>query len=202
MNTLRFNPPFLVLMLFMALAGCTTTKVSRLSVDAVQDLSGRWNDTDSRLVSEQMVGALTRAAWVEDFASSQKRKPVVIVGTVRNLTSEHIETETFIKDIERELINGGRVKFVANSQERGEVRGERRDQQSNATEASAKRLAAETGADFMLRGSLKTQVDSVEGKQVKYYQVDLELVNIENNEKTWLDTKKIKKLVQQSRLKL
>jgi uncharacterized protein (TIGR02722 family) len=189
-------------MLFMALAGCTTTKVSRLSVDAVQDLSGRWNDTDSRLVSEQMVGALTRAAWVEDFASSQKRKPVVIVGTVRNLTSEHIETETFIKDIERELINGGRVKFVANSQERGEVRGERRDQQSNATEASAKRLAAETGADFMLRGSLKTQVDSVEGKQVKYYQVDLELVNIENNEKTWLDTKKIKKLVQQSRLKL
>lgn len=193
---------FAFLLVALAMAGCAATKVSRVSIDTVQDLSGRWNDTDSRLVSEQMVGALTHAIWVDEFTSTSKRKPVVIVGAVRNLTSEHIETDTFVKDIERELINGGRVKFVANRQERGEIRGERQDQLSNATETSAKRLAAETGADFMLRGGIKTQVDSVEGKQVKYYQVDLELVNIENNEKTWLDTKKIKKIVKQSRLGL
>ena len=120
------------------------------------------------------------------------------MGTVRNLTSEHIETDIFVKDIERELINSGKVRFVANKLERTEVRAEREDQQSNASEESAKKLAEEQGADFMLRGTIKEIVDSFEGKKVKYYQVDLELVNVESNEKVWLDTKTIKKIIEQS----
>ena len=185
--------------LMAILAGCQTTTVQRISADETVDLSGRWNNTDSRLVSEQMIGGMIGGGWLGDFASAKNRKPVVIVGEVRNLTSEHIDTGTFIKDIERELINAGRVKFVASRQEREEVRGERTDQQSQAAEATAKRLAAETGADFMLKGSIKTLLDAVQGKQVRYYQVDLELIDIQSNEKAWIDTKKITKAISQSR---
>jgi uncharacterized protein (TIGR02722 family) len=185
----------------LSCVGCRNPQVDRLRVDEVKDLSGRWNDTDSRLVSEQMIGAVLDAAWLGDFQTQKKRKPVVIVGTIRNLSSEHIETDTFVKDIERELVRSGKVRFVASRRERDEVREERRDMLSHATEESAARLAAETGADFMLKGGVRTQNDIVEGKQVRYYQVDLELVQIESNEKVWLDTKKIRKFVRQSSLK-
>jgi len=182
--------------------GCSTTPtVERMGVEEVRDLSGRWNDTDSRLVAEQMVGDVMRRSWLQDFRSSKGRKPVVIVGSVRNLSSEHIEVGTFIQDIERELINSGQVKFVATSSERSEIRGERLDQQSHATEETASRLAAETGADFMLKGGIRTHIDAVAGKQVKFYQVDLELIGLENNEKVWIGTKKIKKYVKRSRTK-
>ena len=181
-------------------AGCTTTRtVQRVSVDEVRDLSGRWNDTDSRLVAEEMVSDVLRRPWLTDFKMSAGRKPVVIVGTVRNLSSEHIEMGTFVKDIERELINSGVVRFVASSTERSEVRSERLDQQSHATEETAKRLAAETGADYMLKGGIKTVIDAVSGQQVKFYQIDMELIHVENNEKVWIGSKKIKKVVRQAR---
>lgn len=186
----------------MVLAGCTSTRtVQRVAADEVHDLSGRWNDTDSRLVAEEMVSDVLRRPWLTDFKMSSGRKPVVIVGTVRNRSSEHIAMDTFVKDIERELINSGVVRFVASRQERSEVRDERLDQQSYATAESAKRLAAETGADYMLKGSIKTLIDAISGQQVKFYQIDMELIHMEKNEKVWIGSKKIKKVVKQSRVR-
>jgi uncharacterized protein (TIGR02722 family) len=184
----------------MTLTGCKT-KVERVAVDETIDLSGRWNDTDSQLVSAEMISDLSSRSWVEEYTATLGKKPVVIVGTIRNLSSEHIQTETFTKDLERELINSGRVKFVANPTERGELRQERKEQQTWAREETQKRLAAETGADYMLQGGIKTIIDK-EGKQeVKFYQVDLELVHLETNEKAWIGDKKIKKLVKKPRMK-
>ncbi|HOW52956.1 MAG TPA: penicillin-binding protein activator LpoB [bacterium] len=171
--------------------------VERTSADTAIDLSGHWNDTDSRLVAEEMVADVTQRPWLEEFSTASGKKPVVIVGQVKNKTAEHIQTDTFIKDLERELINGGRVKFVAADKERAALRQEREDQQSQATEDTAKRLAAETGADFMLQGMISSVTDAVEGKKVVFYQVDLELVNIESNEKVWIGSKKIKKVISQ-----
>ncbi len=199
-----FNFVFRVSLLIACAAvitGCSSTpQVERIGVDEVRDLSGRWNDTDSRLVAEQMVGDVLRRPWLSEFRLSG-RKPVVIVGAIRNHSAEHIEVGIFIKDIERELINSGLVKFVATRAERQEVRGERLDQQSFSSEATATRLASETGADYMLKGGIKTHIDAVAGKQVKFYQVDLELIAVESNEKAWIGSKKIKKFVKQSRLK-
>ncbi|HUI29862.1 MAG TPA: penicillin-binding protein activator LpoB [Candidatus Acidoferrales bacterium] len=186
---------FLILIPLL-LIGCSSSRqVSRVSADTDVDLSGNWNDTDSRLVAEQMISSLTTKPWLDDFTSQNSKKPAVIVGTVRNLSSEHIQTDAFIDDIERELVNSGKVTFVASKKERQEVRQERLDQQTNATEESAKKLAAETGADYMLQGSIKDIVDRVEGKEVKYYQVDMVLVDLQTSEKVWMDTKKIKKVI-------
>lgn len=185
--------------LFFFAAGCGPSReVSRIGADQQTDLSGKWNDTDSRLVAEQMISSLIGRPWIGDFVSANGKKPTVIVGTVRNLSSEHIQTDLFVKDIERELVNSGKVTFVASKQEREEVRSERLDQQVQATEETAKRLAAEAGADFMLKGSIKDQVDRLDGKESKFYQVDMELINVETNEKVWIDTKKIKKIVERS----
>ncbi len=189
----------MVALVLLVASGCRSTRVERLDLDETRDLSGRWNDTDSRLVSEEMTRQLSQSPWVERFQREHERQPVVIIGTVRNLSTEHIALDTFVKDIERNLVNAGRVRLVARSDERIDIREERLDQQSYSTDESARRLAAETGADLMIMGSLKTQIDAVQGRRVTFYQVDLELINVENNEKVWIGSKKIRKYVRQSR---
>lgn len=179
--------------------GCGPSKtVSRVEPNTTIDLSGDWNDTDSRLVAEEMIKDVLGRPWLGTFTGAKSKSPSVIVGTVKNRTSEHIATTTFIKDLERELINSGQVNFVANKEERSEVREERSDQQENASLETMKKFQQETGADFMLRGDISSIIDQDGGDKVKFYQVNLELINIETNQKVWIGDKKIKKLVSQS----
>jgi PBP1b-binding outer membrane lipoprotein LpoB len=138
--------------------------------------------------------------WYYQYREKQQRPPVVIVGTIRNLSDEHIETLAFVNDIERELINSGMVKFVASKQEREEVREEKLDQQTNASEDTYKKLRIETGADFMMQGSIVTIIDAVDNVKAKYYQTDMQLINLETMEKVWIGTKKIKKIVTRNSL--
>jgi len=179
--------------------GCGESKsVARVEPDQAIDLSGDWNDTDSKLVAEEMIKDVLNRSWLGDFKTERKRTPVVIVGTVRNRTTEHIASTAFIKNLERELVNSGRVDFVASKEERSDVRDERTDQQEYSSQETLKKFQQETGADFMLRGDITSIIDQVEASRVKYYQVNLELVNIETNKKVWIGEKKIKKLVEQS----
>ena len=189
-----------VLALIISCSG-PSRQVSRVGVDTTIDLSGRWNDADARMVSEKIVDDVLDANWLFNWMGDNQEKPIVIVGTIGNKTSEHINTETFSADIERELVNSGKVRFVAAKKQRDEIRDERLDQQSQASEETSKRLAQELGADFMLQGTLSSIEDAVDGKKVVYYQADMNLVNLETNEIVWMGSKKIKKFVAQSKLK-
>jgi uncharacterized protein (TIGR02722 family) len=186
----------------MVLSGCSSQKtITRVDPGTTIDLSGDWNDTDSRLVAEEMIKDVLSRPWVGEFKGEKQKAPTVIVGTVRNRSSEHIATIPFTKNLERELINSGRVDFVANKEERQEVRDERADQQENASDETVKKFRREFGADFILQGDITTIIDQAEGEKVKYYQVNLELINIESNKKVWIGEKKIKKLISQGKTK-
>ena len=185
--------------LTLFVGGCATS-VERVEVDKTIDLSGAWNDTDSQLVSAEMIKDVLTRAWLEDFTRDRKRQPAVIVGEVRNLSHEHINVNTFVSDLEREMINSNRVEFVASSTERQEIRDERKDQDLNATEATRKAMGAEKGADFMLKGTINTIIDASGKTQLRFYQVDLTLISLADNRKVWVGQKKIKKLVERSKL--
>ena len=185
-----------VLLLVLALpTACAHKQVSRISADSTTDLSGRWNDTDSRLVSEEMIRDCIASPWTERHALQAGKKPAVIVGTIRNKSSEHIAVGTFTGDIERALINSDKVTMVASAEEREEVRGEREEQQEFASEETMKRWGREHGADYMLGGVIQTITDQEGGETVVFYQVDLNLVHIESNEKVWQGQQKIKKYI-------
>jgi uncharacterized protein (TIGR02722 family) len=184
----------------LLVAGCST-KVTRIDVDETVDLSGAWNDTDSRLVAEEMISDALSHPWTSDFAGKRGRAPAIIVGTVRNFSHEHINMNTFVADMERALINSGRVEFVASSDERGEIREERTDQDLNASEQTRNEAGQETGADFMLKGQINTIVDAEGDEQVRYYQVDLTMISMADNRKVWLGQKKIKKLVENGKVR-
>lgn len=183
----------------LVLSACGGVRVSRVATDTTTDLSGRWNDTDSRLVAQEMVGEALSRPWLERIVAQRGKNPTVIVGTVVNRSHEHISVQTFIKDLERELTNSGRVIFVASKSEREEVREERREQQEFSSEETTKGLAKEIGADYMLKGTINTILDEAKGTKAILYQVDLEMIDIENNTKVWFGQKKIKKIIERSR---
>ena len=179
----------------LLVASCASVK--RVASDTVTDLSGYWNDTDVRLAAEAIVDGCLSSPRITGYAASHGGKlPVVIVGSYRNKSDEHIDTEILTKKLESALINSGKIEFVASSSERDEIRQERKDQQMNASEKTAKALGNETGADFMLKGAVKTIVDSNGKVMTRTYFIDTELINIETNSKIWLDSNSdIKKII-------
>jgi len=179
--------------------GCSGggTKVARVQSDEAIDLSGKWNDTDSRLVSEEMIKDALNQRWIYKW-EQENRQPTVIVGRITNKSHEHISVEAFTKDIERALLNSGKVSFVASRTEREQIRDEREDQQENASAQTRSDMGEETGADLMMTGTINTIVDQEGRRSVIYYQVNMELINMESNTKVWIGEKKIKKYVEKA----
>ena len=188
----------LALLAFAAVSACSTT-VERLDLSEAKDLSGAWNDTDSRLVSEEMIRDSLSRAWLQEW--SGKSKPAVIIGEVRNLSHEHINVNTFTLDVERALINSGKVDFVATKTERKGIREERKDQDIHAREDTRNPMGKELGADFMLTGTINTIVDPSGSTQVRFYQVNMTLISLADNRKVWIGQKEIRKLVTRSQLR-
>ncbi len=184
-----------------AVAGCSSTTVTRVPTDETIDLSGRWNDSDSQQAAQALVDQSMATPWVDDFMMKHGAKPTVIIGTLRNKTPEHIAVKTLVADLERSFINSSRVTVVASPEERDQIRDERADQQRYSSEESIKAWGRELGADFMLIGEINSQFDSEKGKEVKYYQVDCYLVDLETNVKVWTGFTKIKKFVGRSKYK-
>jgi len=189
-----FKPCLIALLATITLAGCSRT-VKRIDPSSQTDLSGRWNDTDSRLTATAMIEQMFGNRWAVVFEQRHQKKPVIIVGLVYNKSHEHISTETFIRDLERAIISNGSIRLVEAGDRREELRRERSDQQDFASLETAKKWGRELGADFMLQGTVNSIVDGYKRNQAVYYQIDLILTNIETNERVWMGNKEIKKMI-------
>jgi uncharacterized protein (TIGR02722 family) len=189
-----------VAVVLLLLGGCgSETKVTRVDDTVVTDLSGRWNDTDSRQTAQTMVKEALGSAWLENYSRDKARQPVVVVGTILNRTHDHINVHTFVNDLSRELSNSQKVVFVAGKGEREEIREERREQAAHAREDTQKAPGKEIGADYMLKGYIADFQDEAEGLKAIVFQVDLEMIDLESNVKVWSAQKKIKKIAERKR---
>jgi uncharacterized protein (TIGR02722 family) len=182
------------------LISCSPSQeVSRVQSDTQTDLSGKWNDTDARLVADKITGTLMTSAWLQNQGSS----PVMIVGNIKNDTSEHIDTDLFIKEIEQSIVNSQKMNVVADSEEREQLRNERSGQVGYTSAETRASIGQELGADYMLIGYIGSSFEStLDGKKsAKFYTVNLEMVKLENNNKVWIGKKKIKKVVKRRNVK-
>lgn len=198
---LRSKALFALFAVALVLPGCVNRRVERIDPNSVTDLSGRWNDADSRLVANELIAQSLAGAWAREWsAANGGAAPTVIVGEFRNRTMEHIPIGTFVRDMERAYVQSGIVRVVASADERGEVRAEREDQQTNASAETRTRLAREMGARFMLQGDVQAIEDEERRERIVFYQIDATLIDLETNAKTWVGQHKIKKYIQRRRL--
>lgn len=182
------------------LPGCAPKHVSRIDPNSVTDLSGRWNDTDSRLVAKALIEQSLGDGWAERYSSDHGgQPPTVIVGSFRNDSYEHIPVSTFVNDLERAFVGSGQVRVVASPEERQEVRAERQDQQDNARADTRAKMAQELGANYMLQGQIQSIEDEEGGEKIVYYQVDATLIDVQSNVKVWTGQHRIKKYIERKR---
>jgi len=183
--------------LLLVVSCSSQPQVIRIDSLTQTDLSGYWNDTDVRIVCNALISDCINSPRVEQaIRTMHDRTPTVLVGRFRNESNEHINTSIISDLMEMAIFNSGKMDFVAGGSIREDIRSERQDQQSFASEDTAASLANETGADFMLFGSVKTIIDRSGNQTVRTYFVNAELTNIETNTRLWMgQNNEIKKLI-------
>ena len=201
MRTLRYISVCVVISLLFF--SCATTSINRVDAAQQTDISGYWNDTDVRLICNALIEDCITSPRIERFAQENKRLPVFIIGRFKNDSSEHIDTSIIVKKMQTAILNSGKAEFVADSASREEVRAEREEQNmGNASEETAKALGNETGADFLLQGSVKSMVQKAGNTTVRTYHVSADLINIETNRIIWSGfNDDIKKVIKTSDVK-
>lgn len=180
----RFFLAFFITFLSI-LVSCESVKIERVEPAKLTDLDGYWNDNDVRMVCENLVRSCVASPLISNYRSKTGKNPVAIIGSVRNESDEHIDTNIVSNYFRNAVINSGVIDFVSSSNERGFLRTEREDQQINASPETTKAIRNETGADFMLLGSVRTVVQTLNKQSVRAYFVNLELHDLETNRILW-----------------
>ena len=193
-----------VVLLLASSCASSSAGVTRVDASTQTDLSGYWNDTDVRIVCQSLIDECLSSPRVDQAIKAMGGKtPTVLVGTFKNESSEHIDTSIITTTMETAIFNSGKMDFVAGGGTRDELRAERQDQQSNASEATAAALANETGANFMMFGSVKTIIDRAGNQTVRTYFVSAEMTNVSTNQRMWMgQNNEIKKVIVQAKNKL
>ncbi len=183
----------------VALVSCAPTHrdVRRVPPETVVDVDYRFDDEDARQVWQGMVNDATFRGWSDRWIQEHGgRRPIIIIGRIRNNTQDYINTNLFTRNFEREMLNSGKVRVVSARDDRGELRDERLQGQEWNSPETRKVMKNELGADLMLLGDINdVQERSLSGRTVvKYYQVNLDLTDIETNEKVWIGSVDVKKV--------
>src|SRR5574344_655741 len=183
---------------------CASAKpdVERVDAETVIDLDGYWNDNDVTIVCNSLINDCINSKTIAGYKAAHGRAPVAIVGKIRNDSDEHIDTSIVEKKLQYAIINSGAMDFVSDKTERGELREEKLDQADNASPETAKSIGNETGADYMMLGSVKTIVQSADNKEVRRYYVNVEMHDIQTNKIIWMgENSDIKKVVTRPKTK-
>lgn len=184
----------LIILLVILGSACSRT-VTRVDPSQQVDLSGRWNDTDSRTVADKMIYDLFDSEAFKNYAKQLGRKPVIVVGSIRNKTSEHIDADNYVKKFEVVIHNSAIAEIVESDEFRDKLRTERSEQQDFASSATAKQFGKEIGADLMLFGEMTSETDTYNKKRVVNYVTTLFLTDIETSKRIWYGQDEIKKIV-------
>ena len=180
---------------FLLVVAACSPNVQRVNPGQSVDLSGRWNDTDSRMVADQMILDLLNSDSYKNYAKTKGRKPVIIVGSIRNKTSEHIDANNYVKKFEVVIHNSGLAELVESPEFRDQLRRERAEQQEFAAPETMAKWGRETGADLMLFGEMNSETDTANRRRVVNYITTLYLTDLESNKRIWYGQREIKKLV-------
>ena len=151
-------------------------------------LDDRFSENDMQLIAKKMIQSMAGS----DIVGSNGA-PVVMVGKMRNRTSEHIDMTMLSDKVRTQLIQSGRFRF-ADVQNRRDIAEEYEYQQSGYVDpAQAKGPGSQTGAEYLLTGTLTANVQQVGRNKSVYYKANFQLTNLLTSEIAWTDEKEIRK---------
>ncbi|MGK0306331.1 MAG: hypothetical protein ACI8UG_002086 [Gammaproteobacteria bacterium] len=175
------------------LAGCANkTVVSYGDASAVETTDINFGSTDLQKIADQMTESLIQSPVVGTMTAN--KRPIVFVDTVKNKTSEHIDTESLTDSISTQLLRSGKFRFVdmtkvtavreqLNYQNEGDL----------VNPNKAVQFGKQVGAEYMLYGNLASIVKTNSDKSDVYYKFTMRLMDLESGLVEWADETEIRK---------
>ena len=151
-------------------------------------LDDRWNQNDIQLVAKKIIESLQ--AWKQRDVLD---KPVVVLETPRNRTTEHIDLQALYDHVKTALINSGQFTFLDKAA-RQEIAKEYEYQESGYVDPNeATGMGRQRAARFLLGLVITSNVQQVGKDKLVYYKATFELTDIETTEIVWTGHKEITK---------
>lgn len=209
LDTCRLSLFAILLTAFAVLASCATA-AKRVDADKEVDLDGFWNDSDVRIAAEDLIAQCVSSPRIARFKTSEGRVPTVVLGTIKNESTEHIDTSIVAKRFQNAIINSGVMDFVADSAERAQIMDEALWQEEHALDYSEdeegeeiSKLDKSNAADFILLGSVKSMVQTEGNTTVRTYFVYAQMMDVKKHTIVWSgENSSIKKIIKRQRVKL
>lgn len=172
-------------------AGCVSTKKGYSDVNEKLVVGTRWSDTDNQEVAKEIVKKALFSAWLGRVKNGP---PKVGVGKIRNLTSEEIDTSALVNFMQDELINSGKVSFVANDEStRSAIDAEVARQETHTKSSERTEAGQQAGIQYIFQGDISSKTEQDEDVKFVNYQVNFKLINLQSTQIEWSGQHRLRK---------
>ena len=181
----------------LALTACQNTQMPTIRFDrqvnygdakGVELVTNEFGSTDLQMIAEKMTGSLLETGIFQG-------RPTVTISTVKNKTSEYIDTTNVMSSIQTSLVKSGKVRFVRsiNEMQAGVDELQRQNQSGLYKQNTTAKVGNMTGARYSMEGELTSIVKQNGGTKDVYYKFTLKLFDVQEGTIEWQDEKEIRK---------
>ena len=178
-SIIAFN---IIISIMIFIIGCSpTSKTEKDQIIPAKIIV--WDEIDSEIIADSLISISLQSDWNKNF--SKKRKPIIVVGKIVSTSDEIIDVSLLAKDIERSLINSGKVTFIADKQKREDIRNDRKNKDDFTDEKKFIKYLKSLKSDFFISGDINLRVDSSAVLVQKKYTLDVEIISTKNASVIW-----------------
>lgn len=188
---MRVVVAFLCVTSSMLMYGCASTGNKGYSDVSEKLVVGhRWSDTDNQESAKAIVEKALTSPWIR----KAKGLPTVGVGRVRNLTSEEIDTESLVNFMQDELINSGKVSFIANDDATRDAIDKEVSRQENYTKDDERsEIGQQAGMQYLFQGTISSKTEQDDDVKYINYQVNFKLIDLQSTRIEWSGQHRLRK---------
>ena len=185
--------PIVAAFALLACAGCVGnrafTRGTYEDPNTIEMLSDKFNENDLQLIAKKMVESLSGS---KAFAAIQGR-PIIIIGKMKNSTSEHIDMNSLADKIQVHLSRTEKFIFV-DASVREQIAKEYEYQGSGYVRPEqAKGKGEQASPDYLMTGEISSIIQEVGADKLVYYKMTTKLHNLRTGIIEWTDEKELRK---------
>ena len=170
------------LLIMITIFGCSSaSKTEEAQIIPAENTV--WNQIDSEIITDSLITISLHSEWNKNF--SEKRKPIIVVGKIEDRSNENIDVSLLAKNLERSLINSGKVSFIASKEIREISRNERKTRNDFTDKDKFKKYLKSLNSDFFMSGDISLNIDSSVVPVQKRYILNIELIDSEKASAVW-----------------
>ena len=184
--------------IFVASCANKTFKNGSYDSDVTREnlLNDRWSETDMQQAVKTMVSGINKSSAV----AYAKRRPTIVITSLQNKTSEHIDTQSIMDMLRVELSQSGRVQFIDKAARQDILDEYDYHASGTVSQSTLKSRGQQIGADLILNGRMDSIVQQVGSKKTVYYKLTLNMTNLSTGIIEWTDHKQFRKIYERNRL--